>query len=315
MTARAHSRRLATVVLATGLVLGLAPAPLASAGHGRWPARLNVTVHASVDQDGRFVTRAKWQDRTTRTSTVTAHNEAVAYASCRGCGATAVAFQVLLAGRATDLTVTNNAVAVNEGCEDCATFAGAYQFVVAGAGDLRLTRAGAAALRRIRFETYRIRAARLQPAEAQARADALAEQVLQVLLTEVVTDSRPPREDGGAPVPEASGADGAGPGLASAEPSAEAESLEAQPSLEPEPSLEPQPSLAAEPSPEGEPSPQPSPEAEPSPEADPSPDVEPSPEARPTTTVDDTTAPAQTASGGNGVSVRLYRTVDLGPAG
>jgi hypothetical protein len=222
VTRRARSRRFATVVLATGLVFGIAPMPLAAAGHGRGPERLINRVHTFVDQDDRYVTRAKWQDRATRSGTVTAHNEAVAYASCRGCGATAVAFQVLLAGQVTDLTVTNNAVAVNEQCQECANFAGAYQFVVAGAGDLRLTRAGAAALRRIRHEVYRVRTARLQPAEAQARADALAEQVLQVLLTEVVTGSRPSSQDGGAPAPEASGTQESGPG-ASAEPSTEAD--------------------------------------------------------------------------------------------
>jgi hypothetical protein len=260
VTAQALPRRLATVVLATGLILGIAPMPLAAAGDGRGPERITNKVHTSVDKDDRYVTRAKWQDRTTRADTVTAHNEAAAYASCRGCGATAVAFQVLLAGGVTDLTVTNDAVAVNEQCEDCATFAGAYQFVVTGSGDLRLTRAGAAELRRIRLETHRIRAARLQPAEAEARADALAEQVLQVLLTEVVTDSRPADpQDGSPPVPEALAADGSGPDLVSAQSS---------------------------------------------------------PEAQPTATAVGDTAPlTQPAPASDGVSVTLYRTVDLGAAG
>lgn len=258
--ARALPRRLATVVLATGLILGIAPMPLAAAGHGRGPERITNEVHASVDRDDRYVTRTKWQDRKTRADTVTVHNEAAAYASCHGCGATAVAFQVLLAGRVTDLTVTNEAVAVNEQCEDCATFAGAYQFVVVGSGDLRLTRAGAADLRRIRLETRRIRAARLQPAEAQARADALAEQVLQVLLTEVVTDSRPASpQDGSPPVPEVPSADESGPGPASAQSS---------------------------------------------------------PEAQPTATAVGDTAPmTQPAPASDGVSVTLYREVDLDPAG
>jgi putative peptide zinc metalloprotease protein len=223
MTARALPRRLATVGLAIGLVLGMAPMPLAAAGDSSGPERFINKVHAFVNRDDRYVTRVRWQDDRSHAGTVTAGNEAVAYASCRGCGATAVAFQVLLAGRATDLTVTNDAVAVNEQCEECATFAGAYQFVVVGNGDLRLTKAGAAELRRLRGEAHRLRAARLQPAEAQVRADALAEQVLQVLLTEVVPDSRAASPQGDRPPgPGASDADGSDPALASAEPSPEA---------------------------------------------------------------------------------------------
>jgi hypothetical protein len=208
VSARTLSRRLASVALAAGLVLGTAPAPLA-AGHGGGPPRMTVTnkVRAAVHKDDRVKTRVRWQDRDTRARTVKVRNEAVAYASCRDCGATAVAFQVLLASRVTDLTVTNDAVAVNERCDSCATFAGAYQFVVAGGGDLRLTRAGAASLRKLQWQVNRIRAARLDPLEAQARADQLADRVLQVLLTEVVAKPLPASRQGGRPpVPTGPGA-------------------------------------------------------------------------------------------------------------
>jgi len=200
VSARLLSRRLASVALAAGLVLGTAPVPLA-AGHGGGPPRMTVTnkVRAAVYKDDRVKTRVKWQDRNTRARTVKVRNEAFAYASCRDCGAAAVAFQVLLASRATDLTVTNDAVAVNERCENCSTFAGAYQFVVAGGGDLRLTRAGAASLRKLQWKVNRMRAARLDPEEAQARADELADRVLQVLLTEVVAKQRPSSRQGGRP--------------------------------------------------------------------------------------------------------------------
>jgi hypothetical protein len=219
VSARTLSRRLASVALAAGLVLGTAPVPLA-AGHGGGPPRMTVTnkVHAAVHKDDRVKTRVKWQDRNTRARTVKVRNEAVAYASCRDCGAAAVAFQVLLASRATDLTVTNDAVAVNERCDSCATFAGAYQFVVAGDGDLRLTRAGAASLRKLQWQVNRMRAARLDPLEAQARADELADRVLQVLLTEVVAKPlRSSRQGGRPPVPAGPGASGSGGAGATAE--------------------------------------------------------------------------------------------------
>jgi hypothetical protein len=256
------SRRLASVALAAGLVLGTAPVPLAAGHGGGGPPRMSVTntVHATVHQDDRVKTRVKWQDRNTRARTVKVRNEAVAHASCRDCGATAVAFQVLLAGRATDLTVTNDAVAVNERCESCATFAGAYQFVVAGGGDLRLTRAGAASLRKVQWQVNRIRVARLDPLQAQARADELADQVLQVLLTEVVAKPHAASRQGGRPpVPGASAAGGSGAAVAPAEVSPELP-----------------PSAAA---------------------------------------LDDSATLTLPSEAGNGVSVTLYRDVDLDPAG
>lgn len=262
MSGRVLSRRLVTAAVAAALVLAAAPVPLAAAGQGGGPPRMSVTnkVHAVVHQDDRVKTRVKWQDRNTRARTVKVRNEAVARASCRDCGATAVAFQVLLAGRATDLTVTNDAVAVNERCESCATFAGAYQFVVAGGGDLRLTRAGAASLRKVQWQVNRIRVARLDPLQAQTRADELADQVLQVLLTEVVAKPQAASRQGGRPpVPGGSGAAGSGGAAATAEVS---------------------------------------------------PGVPPSAAA-----LTDSATLTLPSEAGNGVSVTLYRDVDLDPAG
>ncbi len=58
-------------------------------------------------------------------------NEAYALASCRGCTAVAVAFQVVLVVGQADVVVPQNlAAAVNYGCVDCLTYALVKQLVV-----------------------------------------------------------------------------------------------------------------------------------------------------------------------------------------
>jgi hypothetical protein len=81
-------------------------------------------------------------------------NVAVAWSKCHSCQTTAIAIEIVLVQGPHPSTVTpqNIAVAVNESCTLCDTFASAYQFVVGIDAPVRLTRDGLKELRKIRRE-------------------------------------------------------------------------------------------------------------------------------------------------------------------
>ena len=107
----------------------------------------------------------------------------------------AISFQVVLAGGDPDtVTPTNVAVALNEQCTTCLTAAFAYQFVVAGEGRLRLTRDGERRLARLRRDLRRLEDVDLTIEQLKAELDAAADEIRDVLATEVIRDPRR-RED------------------------------------------------------------------------------------------------------------------------
>jgi putative peptide zinc metalloprotease protein len=84
-------------------------------------------------------------------------NVAVAWSKCNSCQTTAIAIEIVLVQSDSPSTVTpqNVAIAVNESCTLCDTFASAYQFVVGTDGPVRLTGRGMSELRHIRKEIER----------------------------------------------------------------------------------------------------------------------------------------------------------------
>jgi hypothetical protein len=61
-----------------------------------------------------------------------ADNSAAAWSSCAGCSSSAVSVQLVVARRATTLTVNNRALALNLECTECRTTSAAIQFVISG---------------------------------------------------------------------------------------------------------------------------------------------------------------------------------------
>jgi hypothetical protein len=80
-------------------------------------------------------------------------NGAAAVSSCERCRTAAVAFQVVI-GTGTGSTVApeNVAIALNEQCLSCATYAGAYQLTITPHTQVRFTEAGNEAIDGIRAE-------------------------------------------------------------------------------------------------------------------------------------------------------------------
>lgn len=171
-------------------------------------------------------------------------NLALAYSNCEACTTVAVAIQIVLVmGDVTTVTPENVAIAINDECSLCETFAVAYQFVVGiDEGPIHFTGDGMKRLAQIYKEISKmwddLEDREMEPEDFLLALDALMDEVGTILDEELVPAGKPE------PDPSIS-------------PSAEA-------STEPEPSASP--SSDATPTPSAEPS---TVEESPTPEASP----------------------------------------------
>jgi putative peptide zinc metalloprotease protein len=118
-------------------------------------------------------------------------NAAVAYSRCESCQTTAIALEIVLVeGPASNVSPQNIAVAVNESCTLCDTFASAYQFVVGTNGPVRFTPRGLLELIRINWEIRSWGRQGLTNDEMRAKLPALIDRIKQVLATELVPVGR-----------------------------------------------------------------------------------------------------------------------------
>jgi putative peptide zinc metalloprotease protein len=102
----------------------------------------NVAVAVNT-QDGASVFRLAFSVRKVADGVVDQTNTAVALASCTDCQTIALAFQVVLVrGDADVVTPVNQAVAYNDQCLECVTYASATQIVLGFDGNVRFTADG-----------------------------------------------------------------------------------------------------------------------------------------------------------------------------
>jgi putative peptide zinc metalloprotease protein len=115
-------------------------------------------------------------------------NAAVAYASCTGCETVAISFQIVLVSGEPDVVAPENvAIAINDQCTLCETLAMAYQWVF-GNGDepVHFTPEGRQRLQEIKKQFKDLKHQDLTLEEIRARVRALAEQVNDVVVNEMV---------------------------------------------------------------------------------------------------------------------------------
>jgi putative peptide zinc metalloprotease protein len=146
----------------------------------------NVVVAVNT-KDGRFVYRVKLHIDRVPGDVVDDANAAVAVASCSGCETVAIAIQALLVfDDPSTVTPENLALAYNLECSFCQTLASAYQYVVETGGPAHLTAEGNRTVAQLRHDLHEVRHAGLTIFEIQERVDAIAAQLQEVLLTELV---------------------------------------------------------------------------------------------------------------------------------
>jgi hypothetical protein len=164
--------------LLAAAVLALAPA----AG-----AADNIVV-ATNSRDGSSVYRVSLKLVRVGGDTVDTGNAAVAVsADCTDCQTVAIALEgVLVDGSPSVFTPTNLAIAINVDCDDCNTLAAAYQDVLQTNGHVHFTADGNYELAQIRRQLEALRRSDLSIWDLQAAADALANELADVLNTQVV---------------------------------------------------------------------------------------------------------------------------------
>ncbi len=133
------------IVGVTAVVVGFAPQAYAAGGGPANP----VVVHDVVD--GAQMTRARTQVQEVDGPTAAPQNMASAYASCTDCRTVATAVQVIIVvGAPQDVEPANAAVAVNDQCVRCETFAYANQVLVPADHEVALSASTQATIAEIR---------------------------------------------------------------------------------------------------------------------------------------------------------------------
>jgi putative peptide zinc metalloprotease protein len=182
MTRRARrSAILVAAVLACVLPLGSAQAA---------PGTENVAT-AITEQDESRVFDFAWDVSMQRGDGVVDHvNAATARARCIRCGATAIAFQiVLISGSPATVVPRNTAEAINLECTECVTVAEARQFVRVVPAPVRFTGAGRAILAEVREQLRALEAQNLGIDQLHQAVETQEARVLEVLRSELVLKS------------------------------------------------------------------------------------------------------------------------------
>lgn len=185
-------RRIVVTLALAAAVAAFLPAPAwADEGGGGDNAAIAVNT-----KDGASVFRFAFKIRRVAGEIVDNTNAAVAYASCDSCQTTAIAIQIVLVMDAPDVVAPQNlALAINQQCTLCETFASATQFVLTTSGAVRFTAEGNRELAEIKRLIRALKREELTAAELKARLDPLIQRIRTVIETQLVPAGKP-RDDG-----------------------------------------------------------------------------------------------------------------------
>ena len=173
--------RRAVIAALTALVL-LLGVPISPAG-----AQADTTAVAINTHDGGSVFRLAFSVRRVMDETVDQGNAAVAYASCADCQTVAISFQIVLVMSDPDVVTPENlALAINNDCTSCVTYANATQLVLGTDGVVRLTADGQRRLTEVRRQLLALRPEELTPTELDAAVEKARNEVASIFSTELV---------------------------------------------------------------------------------------------------------------------------------
>ena len=237
------------------------PGPPDGAGGG---GNVNNEVVVINTVDGRAADRAGFGVARVVGSDVHNQNAAAATSSCDDCRTVAVAAQAVIIQRtdATTIAPKNFAIAINQSCTSCETFAAAYQYVFTTDG---LVRFDAGLAQKLSGLQGQIRAVAgnesLSFPEMEARIDGLVEQMWSLVRSELVAvgvqgtgrgtkDTDKTTEDTGGPSPSPSPSPSESPS-ASPTPTASDSGADASPTPSASASPAPEPSASGSPAPSG----------------------------------------------------------------
>ena len=158
----------------------------------------NAAVAVNTD-DGASLFRLAFSVRIVANGVVDETNSAYALASCTDCQTVALAFQVVLVHGDVDVAVPENrAVAYNDQCAECVTYASATQIVLGFDGPVRFTADGHRRLAAVRRSLRQLeeRAAGLTLPQLNAEVQAAKSELVAILEQELVEIETGPKKDG-----------------------------------------------------------------------------------------------------------------------
>jgi len=177
-------RRRIAVLVSIVASLTMMGVPRALAGDDGAGADNIVSVHNQ--SDGELQVRARFSLAHDPANTVANSNIAYAHASCTDCRTVAVAVQVVLAeATATDVRPTNVAVAINENCLRCATFAFARQELLQVGSHVDLGKEAKAQIDEIEGQISDVASSSESFDQMTAELDSLSEQLVALVQREV----------------------------------------------------------------------------------------------------------------------------------
>ncbi|HYD10474.1 MAG TPA: hypothetical protein VEA78_10255 [Acidimicrobiales bacterium] len=184
-------RSLLALVLTALAVVTFGASPASAQAHFGGDDNEAVAINT---EDGVSVFRVAFSVRWVADGVVDQTNTAAALASCVDCQTVALAFQVVFVqGSANTVTPENVALAYNDQCVECVTYASATQIVLGVDGPVRLTGNG---WRRLAGFHRSIRdleddSATMTVAELNAAVQAAKQELISILAEEVVPIGRP----------------------------------------------------------------------------------------------------------------------------
>lgn len=175
------------------MIRRLVPAVLAVILLGSATAAAQDSVAVAVNtRDGASLFRLAFHITRVMGDVVDQGNAAVAASSCSECQTVALAFQVVLVmGDAETITPTNLAIAYNQDCLSCTTYASATQLVLGTDGVVRFTPEGNRRLAELRQRLNRLRPEELTIEQLNAEVEAVQAELRDILATELLPAGQP----------------------------------------------------------------------------------------------------------------------------
>jgi putative peptide zinc metalloprotease protein len=175
------------------VLLGVPTGVVVRAATGGNNADDNAAVAVNTNDDSEVI-RLAFRVSRTSADTVDPQNAAVAYASCENCRTIAIAIQaVIVLSDPSVVSPTNLAIAINENCTLCMTYADARQHVIGVDGPANFSHEGKRRIKEIRSRLFGLRKLERQgdltPEELDAYVDALSAELAQVIQDEFVLAS------------------------------------------------------------------------------------------------------------------------------
>ncbi len=169
----------------------------ADSGPHRRDLKRHTAVSAQNQKSGALVARAKTSVAHDPGPTVTNVNQAYAHATCTDCRTVAVAVQVVLVeGPTTDFRPTNVALALNENCLRCATFAFARQEVLSPGRHIEISDSAKGAIKQIQAQISRVASSSETFDLMTSDLDNLTQQLVAVVQGEVGRTGTTAQDDG-----------------------------------------------------------------------------------------------------------------------